>query len=214
MSAASNAARMEQRWSTGRLEAFSDGVIAIAITLLVLEISVPEAAFDDLWRGILDQWPSYLGYVTSFVTIGGFWLVHHSIVRRLDSADSRVMQINLLFLMLVAFLPFPTQLVAEAITRSSAERVAAVFYGVALLAIAIVVAVLWRYIATHRALLRDDVTEEEISTLTAQTAPNIGFYAAIIVLAIFAPQVAAWGYLVIALVSVFRQRGDRTATAA
>ena len=60
-------------WGTGRTEAFSDGVFAIAITLLVLEIRVPESAFEHLWSGIVDQWPSYLAYVTSFLTIGGIW---------------------------------------------------------------------------------------------------------------------------------------------
>jgi hypothetical protein len=59
------------------------GIFAIAITLLVLEISVPESDFDNLWKGIADQWPSYLGYATSFLTIGGLWLVHHAIFRRL-----------------------------------------------------------------------------------------------------------------------------------
>ena len=102
------------RWETGRLEAFSDGVFAIAITLLVLEISVPAEAFDDLWSGILHEWPAYLGYVTSFLTIGALWLAHHGVFRRLRYANNNVMRINLLLLMAVAFLPFPTKLVAEA----------------------------------------------------------------------------------------------------
>ena len=65
------------------MEAFSDGVFAIAITLLILEISVPESAFEDLWSGIAHQWPAYLAYVTSFLTIGGIWAAHHGIFRRL-----------------------------------------------------------------------------------------------------------------------------------
>jgi transmembrane protein TMEM174 (potassium channel) len=79
--------RMSDRWSTSRLEAFSDGMFAIAITLLILEIDVPESGFRDLWNGIADQWPSYLAYATSFITIGGLWLAHHGISRRLASAD-------------------------------------------------------------------------------------------------------------------------------
>jgi Endosomal/lysosomal potassium channel TMEM175 len=67
------------RFETARLEAFSDGVFAIAITLLVLDIGVPDEAFDDLWRGIGDQWPSYLAYATSFWTIGGLWIAHHAL---------------------------------------------------------------------------------------------------------------------------------------
>ena len=105
---------MAERWSTSRTEAFSDGVFAIAITLLVLEIDVPETAYDDLWQGILDQWPAYLAYVTSFLTIGGIWLAHHGGFARLAFVDRRVMRLNLLLLMVVSFLPFPTRLVAEA----------------------------------------------------------------------------------------------------
>jgi uncharacterized membrane protein len=74
---------MADRFESGRMEAFSDGVFAIAITLLVLEISVPDGAFDDLWRGLADQWPSYLAYATSFATIGGLWVAHHGLFRRL-----------------------------------------------------------------------------------------------------------------------------------
>ena len=83
---------MGSRWETGRIEAFSDGVFAIAITLLVLDIGVPAEAFDDLWRGIADQWPAYLGYATSFLTIGALWLAHHGVFRRLRYADNRVMR--------------------------------------------------------------------------------------------------------------------------
>jgi uncharacterized membrane protein len=79
---------MKDRWDTGRIEGFSDGFFSAAATLLVLEISVPEADFDHLWRGIAHQWPSYLAYATSFLTVGGIWLVHRGIFRRLKFADS------------------------------------------------------------------------------------------------------------------------------
>jgi uncharacterized membrane protein len=93
------------RWETGRIEAFSDGVFAIAITLLVLDLGVPVTEFDNLWRGIVHEWPAYLGYATSFFTIGGIWLAHHGVFRRLLYADNRVMRINLLLLMAVSSLP-------------------------------------------------------------------------------------------------------------
>jgi TMEM175 potassium channel family protein len=80
-------------------------------------ISVPESDFDNLWKGIADQWPSYLAYATSFITIGGLWGLHHGIFRRLARADGVVMRLNILLLMLVSFLPFPTKLVAEAIMQ-------------------------------------------------------------------------------------------------
>jgi uncharacterized membrane protein len=204
---------MGARWSTSRVEAFSDGVFAIAITLLVLEISVPESDFDNLWKGIADQWPSYLAYATSFVTIGGLWMAHHSIFRRLASADSVVMQLNLLLLMLVSFLPFPTRLVAEAIHITHAERAAVIFYGLGLFAISIVGAALWRYAAAHRYLLQPDVTDEEVAAMTSRTTPTLGFYVIVVLLAFLAPQVAAFGYLAIAVVAVFRSRGDSSAPA-
>ena len=76
-----------QRWETGRVEAFSDGVFAIAITLLVLEIRIDPAHFDHLWRALADEWPSYLAYVTSFLTVGGVWLAHHGLFSRLRYVD-------------------------------------------------------------------------------------------------------------------------------
>lgn len=200
---------MGDRWSTGRLEAFSDGVFAIAITLLVLEIGVPESEFEHLWRGTADQWPSYLAYVTSFVTIGALWLGHHGIFRRLASADSVVMRLNLLLLLLVAFLPFPTRLVAEAIDLTTAERAAVIFYGLVLLLISVVTSALWRYVAANRDLLEPNVTDEEVGAITRLTAPSVGFYVVVVCLALLLPQVAAVGYLLIAVVAVLRQRGDR-----
>jgi uncharacterized membrane protein len=200
------------RWDTGRLEAFSDGVIAIAITLLVIEISVPESSFDDLWKGIADQWPSYLAYTTSFVTIGGLWLAHHGIFRRLASADGGVMRLNILLLMFIAFLPFPTKLVAEAVDTGHSERAAVIFYGLVLFGTSLVITALWRYIAGHRDLLAPDVSDREITALTQQTAPSIGFYAAVVLLAVFAPRIAAFAYLGVAVIAVFRSRGDYTAT--
>ena len=152
---------MDDYWSTGRTEAFSDGVFAIAITLLVLEIRVPESAFEHLWSGIADQWPSYLAYVTSFLTIGGIWMVHHGIFRRLQYMNRELMLINLLLLMAVAFLPFPTKLMAEAIHDRGAARAAAVFYGAALLAISLLVRLMWASAVRDRRVLTPDMSEKK-----------------------------------------------------
>jgi uncharacterized membrane protein len=199
------------RWETSRTEAFSDGVFAIAITLLVLDIGVPASEFDDLWSAIFHEWPAYLGYATSFLTIGGIWLAHHGVFRRLRHANNRVMRINLLLLMAVSFLPYPTRLVAEAIRDESAERAAAIFYGACLLAIALLFSALWAAVARDRQLLKPDVTDDEVKALLLATSPNIGFYAGVIALAIVAPVVAAFGYLLIAVVGVMRVRGDEAA---
>jgi uncharacterized membrane protein len=113
---------MRGRWETTRTEAFSDGVFSIASTLLVLEVAVPESGLRDLWGGIGHEWPSYLAYATSFVTIGGIWLAHHAVFRRLRYANTGVMRINLALLMAVTFLPFPTRLVAQALRVSEGSE--------------------------------------------------------------------------------------------
>jgi uncharacterized membrane protein len=200
-------------WGTGRVEAFSDGVFAIAITLLVLEISVPESAFDDLWRGIAEQWPSYLAYATSFITIGGIWFIHHAIFRRLQYANRRVMLINLMLLMAVAFLPFPTKLMAEAIHEADAARAAVIFYGAALFVTSLLLSLVWGSVVYDRKLLMPEVDEQEVNAIALAAAPTMGFYAVIIALAIVAPRVAAFGYLLTAIVAVFRAYGDRTTPA-
>jgi uncharacterized membrane protein len=197
------------RWGTGRVEAFSDGVFAIAITLLILEVSVPESEFGNLWRGIADQWPSYLAYATSFITIGGIWLVHHAIFRRLQFANTSVMRLNLALLMVVSFLPFPTKLLAEAIHETDAERAAVIFYGATLLLISALVGALWRAITREPGLLKPEVSEQEINAILIATSPSLGFYVAVIVLAVFAPRVAVFGYLVIAIVGVLRAHGEQ-----
>jgi uncharacterized membrane protein len=203
---------MPQRFETARLEAFSDGVFAIAITLLVLEISVPADQFDDLWRGIADAWPSYLAYVTSFWTIGGLWIVHHGIFRRTAYADLKVLLLNLLLLMEVSFLPFPTRLVAEAWDSADAERPAVLFYGATLFAISATTTAIARYIVGHPGLLREGVAREDMESVTSRSAPNLAFYGVVLLLAIVLPQVAAFGFLVIAIaVPVLAARGAQPA---
>ena len=205
-----NQAHLNNYWGTDRTEAFSDGVFAIAITLLILEVSVPERAFDNLWRGIADQWPSYLAYATSFITIGGIWLAHHGIFRRLQYANRPLMVINLLLLMAVSFLPFPTKLLAEAIHDTNAERAAVIFYGGSLLVISFLFSALWGAVARDRHLLRPEVSEKEFNAIALATTPSFGFYIGVIVLALLAPRVAAFGYLFIAVAAVLRVRGDST----
>ena len=207
----SNAAlEMSDRWSTARTEAFSDGVFAIAITLLVLDLSIPASEFHDLWGAIVGEWPAYLAYATSFLTIGGIWLTHHGIFARLQHVDRRLMTLNLLLLMAVSFLPFPTRLIAEAIRSVDAERAAATFYGLSLLVISILMGVLWATAARDRELLRPEVSQEEIETVLRRTTPSIGFYALVILIALVLPHVAALGYLAIAIVALIQALGDET----
>jgi TMEM175 potassium channel family protein len=210
MSAAGAGQHVGSRWGTGRIEAFSDGVFAIALTLLVFDLAVPASSFDNLWRGIAHEWPSYLAYVTSFITIGGLWMSHLAIFRRLQCANAVTMRLNLLVLMGVAFLPFPTALMAKAIRDTDAERAAVVFYGLTLLVISILYRVLWDTIVRHPELLDPAVSTREIHPIRRSAAPNIGFYVAAIALALLFPKVAVFGYLAIAIAVVWRAHGDES----
>ena len=120
---------------TDRLAAFSDGVFSIAATLLVLDIAVHPPGTP--LQQVLHAWPAYLAYVVSFLTIGAAWLAHTTLTDRLTRSDPIFLQINLLVLLVVAFLPFPTRLTADALHSAGAERVAVTLYGLTLLAIRI-----------------------------------------------------------------------------
>ena len=210
MAESGSAPRPDRRLSTGRLEAFSDGVFAIAITLLVLEISVPEGSEEDLLAAVLAQWPSYLAYVVSFATIGVAWLEHNAITDYMQYADALVVRVNLLLLLLVSFLPFPTSLVAENFGERDAERVAVTIYGLNLLLIAVLLFVLWQYVV-REGHLRTDIGDEEITVTTQHLTPGFAGYVVLLVLGLFLPTVAVIGYLVVALYllipfAVFRRR--------
>ena len=113
--------------------------------------------------------------MTSFLTVGGIWLAHHGIFRRLQHSNSLVIQLNLLLLMAVSFLPFPTKLLAEAFHDPDAERAAVVFYGVTLLVISLLISVLWGSVARDRQLLKPEMSEEEIKAIAIATTRSIGF---------------------------------------
>ena len=129
--------------SPARMAGFSDGVFSIAATLLVLEIAL--ASGDTALKQVLNTWPAYLGYLISFLTIGGAWLGHSAMTDRLDRVDSVLLRINLLLLLVIAFLPFPTKLMADGIHHSDEERVFVTFYGLTLLTIRLLGAALDAY---------------------------------------------------------------------
>jgi uncharacterized membrane protein len=194
----STAPEPRRRLSTNRLEAFSDGVFAIAITLLVLDITVPAGSEDDLLTAVLDQWPSYLAYVISFATIGVAWLEHNAITDYMDYADAMVVRVNLLLLLLVSLLPFPTRLIAEYFGDREAERVAATIYGLNLLLIAVLLFLMWRYVVGE-GHVRADVSDQEIAALTRHLKPGFAGYVALLILGLFVPTIAVVGYLAVAI---------------
>ena len=191
-------------FSMSRLEAFSDGVFAIAITLLVLDLAIGASGRRHLLHALVDLWPSYLAYVTSFFMIGLVWIGHHVIISISTGIDRRLTKINLVLLFVVAFLPFPTRLLGEFIRDPHAERVAAVFYGLWLLLMSVTLAGMWRYISGKRRLLPDDFSQAQIDHITRLFQPNIALYGFAIVLALVLPQIAAALFLIIAVVGFIR----------
>ncbi len=132
--------------STHRLEAFSDGVMAIAITLLIIEIGVPHITGDEsLAREIGDLWPSYGAYILSFVTIGIYWANHHSFTELFKRTDHSFLMLNVLFLMTIAFLPFPTAVLGEYLKEGAQRADSVTFYSFGLLLPAITWCLLWLY---------------------------------------------------------------------
>lgn len=128
-----------------RTEAFSDGVFAIAATLLVLEIRVP-VAHGDLLSAVVHAWPAYASYTVSFLTIGIIWINHHAIFDQLHRVDPPLVVLNLLLLLLVALIPFPTALLATYLQAGHDEAVAGAAYGVTMTMMGIVFGTLWAYV--------------------------------------------------------------------
>ena len=124
-----------------RLVFFSDAVIAIAITLLVVTLAIPEAT-ENVGDALLDRWPQMLSYVLSFLVIGVFWMAHHRIFRYVATIDQRLIWLNLLFLMCVAFIPFPTAVLGD----HDGSRGAIVFYAAAIGLTGAVLASMWQYL--------------------------------------------------------------------
>lgn len=142
--------------TTTRVEAFSDGVFAIAITLLILEIKVPPAGEGPLGAALLARWPSYVAYVVSFLTIGIMWANHHNVMDHVRRADRGLLLVTVFFLMAVSFIPFPTAVLAEHLhdTPAGDQRTAALFFGACYCAMAVAFNALWRY-ALGRGLVAD-----------------------------------------------------------
>ena len=171
--------------TTSRIEAFSDGVFAIAITLLVLEIHVPEDPEDGLGAALLDQWPAYASYVVSFFVIGIIWVNHHAVFDHLERADRPLLFLNLVLLMFVGLLPWPTNLLATYMQEGGAdERVAAVVYSGTMTLMGATFGALWLYATRHRQLLGDTLTPEEIRTLTRRFTAGSPLYAVSILVAL------------------------------
>jgi len=163
--------------TTTRLEAFSDGVFAIAITLLVLEIRLPPQTEIEhaggLARTLLALWPSYAGYVVSFVTIGIMWANHHEVIKLMSGVDHGLIVWNLLLLMAISFTPFPT-----AVHPGWDRNVAVAFYCGSFTLTALFYNLLWRNASRQRRLIRPHVSDERVRAISRAYAPGTFIYGA------------------------------------
>lgn len=179
--------------STSRLEAFSDGVFAVAITLLVLQFSAPEVQSGKLLAALLGQWPQLVTYVASFLTVGVVWVNHHTIFRGLKAVDRTIQFINLVLLLTVVLVPYPTELLGRYLNSGQNGSVAAAFYALVMTVMAISFQTLVAWALTHPNLLRPEVNVRRVRSVVPRFALGLVTYALSIGLAF----VSAW--LVVAL---------------
>ncbi|HEX5417225.1 MAG TPA: TMEM175 family protein [Chloroflexota bacterium] len=184
---------------TGRLEAFSDSVFAFAITLLVLNFQVPHAPSGGLARALLDQWPSYLTYVVSFFVIGIMWINHYAIFRLIARVDRPMLVMNLVHLLGVAFLPYPTALLGAYIQSEQDARVASVLYAGTATVIAIGFMGFWVYAVLH-GLLRDGVDRARALASIPRLGISLLAYSLAMVVAFFSEPLSL---ALIALIHVY-----------
>lgn len=190
---------VESMPGTGRIEAFSDGVFAIAMTLLIIEVAVPEhdrAA--TLGHELLRLWPSYLGYLTSFLTIGVMWVNHHVLFTYIHSSDRMLLFLNTSLLLLIAFVPFPTAVLAQFI-RTDGARPAAVLYGSVLTVTALLFNAFWHYAARGRRHLSPRVSADDVADINRSYAAGPFIYGGATAVALASPSASAILYLAIAV---------------
>jgi len=171
----------------GRILALSDGVFAIAITLLILEIAIPATTSDaGLPKALLDLWPRYLAYVLSFVVIARFWVTHHLAFRLIGRYDAGLVWLNLLLLMFVSFLPFPTAVLGG----HNGSPAAAVLYGASVVLAGTASTAYWWYASGRGQLLRPGVGRARVRAMRARGLSGPVFFTLTLPVAAFAPYAA------------------------
>ena len=182
---------------TGRLEAFADGVFAIAATLLIIDVTVP-ARSATLGHAVVHAWPEYAAYAVSFVTIGIMWLNHHQCLRQIGALDRTFMVLNLFLLMCIAFVPFPTRLVALHL-RDGGERTAALTYGATLTLTAVCFAAFWFYAARNNRLIAEDADPRLIKGISRSYLPGAPIYGSATLVALWHARLAVALFAAIAV---------------
>jgi uncharacterized membrane protein len=202
--------------STNRLEAFSDGVFAVAITLLVLDIRPPVGADtqNGLWTALGDLWPHYAAYAVSFLIIGIVWVNHHAVLALMASVDRGLAFLNLLLLMAVALIPFATALLAEYLTHGAAAHTAAAAYSVVITLMGVTFGALWIYASHDGRLLVPDFPREELPRVTRRFVIGTPVYVATIGIAFLSAPLCLVVHAIVAVYYALARRGGGMATPA
>ena len=187
-------ARPDYDMPLDRFNAFSDGVFAIAITLLVLELPVPTGP-EALLPTLAEEWPEFLGYLISFAFIGGSWMTHARMTRLMKRGDASAFGFNLLFLLFVALLPFTTSLMVTHLTGPDAQ-VAVLIYGLNVLVASLLLTFLMSHLARERTLLIDDVADDTLAAMARQRRMSNGLWIFAVLCALVAPPVAIALYVI------------------
>jgi uncharacterized membrane protein len=196
----------------GRVEAFSDGVFAIAITLLVLEIHVPSAKpGESLWTALGHEWPSYFAYVVGFLGVGVTWLNHHTTFSAIARVNRTLLLLNLLLLMSIAAIPWPVELVATYLNRGAQASVAVAVLGLVMTSMSISYTAFWQYVTRHPALLRDDIDAEAVRGSRVRFAAGLVVYPALTLLSFVSAPITLALHGVLALYYGFDQTRARAA---
>ncbi|HDR73003.1 MAG TPA: DUF1211 domain-containing protein [Methanoculleus sp.] len=182
---------------TDRLNAFADGVFAIVITLLVLELPVPEVE-EGLFLALLEQWPVFLAYLISFVFIGGFWVTHATITRLTKQEDHITFHLTLIVLFFISLIPFSTSLMATHLTGPG-SRLSVSIYGLDLLIASIMLSAIMRYLSRRFDLLVDDLADEEFEDMERRRRSGIIFNGIGVLLALIFPPLAVAVYIGVAI---------------
>jgi uncharacterized membrane protein len=194
---------------TARLETFADGVMAIAITLLILEVRVPQVPGARLSAALSRQWPSYAGYLVSFLTIGVIWVNHHHMFKLIERTNHAFLILNVVFLLTIAFLPWPTALVADYVRDPSGRTLAAAVYGLTMVAVAVMFNVVWRYASGRGRLLLPGVDPVAIARSRRSYLSGPIGYAIATLLALANPFISLGIYAAFAVYWVLPGSGPR-----
>src|SRR5919201_4009234 len=188
--------------SSARVEAFSDGVLAIAATLLVLELRVPDRG-QDLGAALLAQWPSYAAYIVSFATIGIIWVNHHGLFVHVRRVDRTLLFLTLALLMVVSVIPFPTAVLGRFASVEPASHIAAALYGVLMICMSLAFTALWRHVTRDGRLLGRDMDPHRARQESTLFSAGLLGYSAGVVLAFVSAPLSLLIYGLVALFCVF-----------